>query len=61
VERDLLCISPLRLRRAIDFACVAGGLACGQRGGVRLEDAAGENLRRIRAFLPEPIPAGRPW
>jgi sugar/nucleoside kinase (ribokinase family) len=61
VERDLLCISPLRLRRAIDFACVAGGLACGQRGGVRLEAAAGENLRRIRAFLPEPIPAGRPW
>lgn len=61
VERELLCLSPLRLRRAIDFACVAGGLACQQRGGVRLESRSGENLGRIRAFLPQPIPAGRPW
>jgi sugar/nucleoside kinase (ribokinase family) len=61
VERELLCISPLRLRRAIDFACVAGGLACQQRGGLRLEAGAGENLGRIRAFLPQAIPAGRPW
>lgn len=61
VERELLGISPLRLRRAIDFACVAGGLACRQRGGVRLETGIGENLGRIRAFLPKPVPAGRPW
>jgi hypothetical protein len=57
----LLGISPLRLRRAIDFACVAGGLACQQSGGLRLEAASGENLGRIRAFLPQAIPAGRPW
>jgi sugar/nucleoside kinase (ribokinase family) len=61
VDRELLSISPLRLRRAIDFACVAGGLACQQRGGVRLEAAPGENLGRIRAYLPKPMPAGRPW
>jgi sugar/nucleoside kinase (ribokinase family) len=61
VDRELLSISPLRLRRALDFACVAGGLACGQRGGVRLEAAPGENLGRIRAYLPKPAPAGRPW
>lgn len=61
VERELFGVSPLRLRRAIDFACVAGGLACGQRGGVRLESAPGENLSRIRAYLPKPLPAGRPW
>lgn len=61
VERELLYICPLRLRRAIDFACVAGGLACGQKGGVRIEASPGENLARIRAFLPKPLAAGRPW
>jgi sugar/nucleoside kinase (ribokinase family) len=61
VDRELLSISPLRLRRAIDFACVAGGLACRQRGGVRLESAYGENLGRIRAYMPQAVPAGRPW
>ncbi len=61
VDRELLSISPLRLRRAIDFACIAGGLACGQRGGVRQEAALGENLGRIRACQPKPAPAGRPW
>jgi sugar/nucleoside kinase (ribokinase family) len=61
VDRELLAICPLRLRSAIDFACVAGGLACQQRGGVRLETAPGEYLRRIRAYLPQPLPAGRPW
>lgn len=61
VERELLSISPLRLRRAIDFACAAGGLACQQRGGLRLEAAPGEYLGRVRAHLPKPVPAGRPW
>ena len=61
VERELLEICPLRLRRAVDFACVAGGLACRQAGGVRIEAAPGENLGRIRAFQPKPLPAGRPW
>ena len=61
VDRELLAICPLRLRSAIDFACVAGGLACQQRGGVRLETAPGEYLRNIRAYLPKPLPAGRPW
>jgi sugar/nucleoside kinase (ribokinase family) len=61
IERELLGISPLRLRRAIDFACAAGGLACLQRGGVRLEAGTGESLARVRAFLPKPVPAGRPW
>jgi len=61
VDRELLSISPLRLRRAIDFACIAGGLACQQKGGVRLEAAIGENLGRIRAYQPKAAPAGRPW
>lgn len=61
VERELLEISPLRLRRAVDFAIIAGGLACLQYGGVRLEDKTGEKLAAIKALLPQPIPAGRPW
>lgn len=61
VDRELLEVSPLRLRRAIDFANAAGGLACLQAGGVRLEGTTGENLARIRELLPRPAPAGRPW
>lgn len=61
VERELLEMSPLRLRRAIDLACAAGGLACLQPGGVRLEAKAGENLARIRTHLPNPPAPGRPW
>ena len=61
VERELLEMSPLRLRRAIDFACAAGGLACLQPGGVRLESKPGENLARVRSHLPNPPPPGRPW
>jgi sugar/nucleoside kinase (ribokinase family) len=62
VERELLAMSPLRLRRAIDFACAAGALACLQTGGARLEAHPGENLARIREHLPKPPPSGvRPW
>lgn len=61
VERELLAVSPLRLRRAVDFGIVAGGLACLQSGGVRLETATGENLARVKALLPQPLLAKRPW
>ncbi|MEO7777929.1 MAG: hypothetical protein ABIY63_10390, partial [Fibrobacteria bacterium] len=61
VERELLEVSPLRLRRAVELASVAGGLACLQTGGVRVEAHAGENLARVRGFLPQPMPLGRPW
>jgi sugar/nucleoside kinase (ribokinase family) len=61
VERELLEIVPLRLRRAIEFGSLAGGLACLQRGGVRIEKTTGEYLGRIKSLSPKPIPAGRPW
>ncbi|MDB5102439.1 MAG: PfkB domain protein [Fibrobacteres bacterium] len=61
VERELLEVSPLRLRRAVEFGNLAGGLACLQFGGIRLERTTGENLARIRALLPQPKPLGRPW
>ncbi len=61
VERDLLSVSPLRLRRAIEFANVAGGMACLQAGGMGDEAHTGEKLARVRSFLPQPLAAGRPW
>lgn len=61
VERELLEIVPLRLRRAIEFGSLAGGLACLQRGGVRIERTTGEFLGRVRSLSPNPVPAGRPW
>ncbi|MDB5048054.1 MAG: PfkB domain protein [Fibrobacteres bacterium] len=61
VERELLEVSPLRLRRAVEFGIVAGGLACLQAGGVRIEKTTGEYLGRVRSFLPQALPAGRPW
>jgi sugar/nucleoside kinase (ribokinase family) len=61
VERELLEISPLRLRRAVDFAIITGGLACLQYGGVLIEKNIGEKLGAVKALLPRPIAAGRPW
>lgn len=61
IERELLEVSPLRLRRAVEFGIVAGGLACLQTGGVRIEAHSGENLARVRDYLPQALPAGRPW
>jgi sugar/nucleoside kinase (ribokinase family) len=61
VERELMEVCPLRLSRAIAFANVAGGLACLQQGGVRLERTTGEYLGRVRAYQPQSLPAGRPW
>ncbi len=61
VERELLEISPLRLRRAVDAGHIAGGLACLQYGGVRIEKTTGEFLGRVRAMSQQPLPAGRPW
>jgi sugar/nucleoside kinase (ribokinase family) len=61
VERELLEIVPLRLRRAIEFGNLAGGLACLQRGGVRIEKTTGEFLGRVKSLSPKPVPAGRPW
>ncbi len=61
VERELLQIVPLRLRHAVDFGIAAGGLACLQSGGLKLEKASAERLHAIRALLPQPLPAGRPW
>jgi sugar/nucleoside kinase (ribokinase family) len=61
VERGLLEVSPLRLRRAIAFGNAAGGLACLQYGGVRLEKTTGEFLGRVKALMPQPVLAKRPW
>lgn len=61
VERELLHIAPLRLRRAIEFGNAAGGLACLQYGGILPESGSGERLNRIRTQLPGPKPVGRPW
>lgn len=61
VERELLQIAPLRLRRAIEFGIVAGGLACLQYGSIKPETGPGERLARIRSLLPQPLAAGRPW
>lgn len=61
VERELLYMSPLRLSRAAAFGAVAGGLACLQNGGIRLEASPGERMEVMRAYLPEARPAGRPW
>ncbi|MDQ3003410.1 MAG: carbohydrate kinase family protein [Fibrobacterota bacterium] len=61
IDRALLEISPLHLRRAVDFAVIVGGLACLQYGGVAIEKHIGEKLAAVKALLPQPIPAGRPW
>jgi sugar/nucleoside kinase (ribokinase family) len=61
VERGLLEVSPLRLRRAIDFGVVAGGLACLQAGGVALEKTTGERLARVKDLMPRKALAKRPW
>lgn len=61
VERELLEMVPLRLRRAIESGNLAGGLACLQRGGVRIEKTTGEFLGRVKSLSPKPVPAGRPW
>jgi sugar/nucleoside kinase (ribokinase family) len=61
VERELMEVCPLRLSRAVAFGNIAGGLACLQTGGIRLERTTGENLGRVRAHLPQTLPAGRPW
>ncbi len=61
IERELLEISPLRLRHAIDFGIVCGGLACLQVGGLHLEKAPGDSLSQVRSYLPEPLPSGQRW
>ncbi|HKP96837.1 MAG TPA: carbohydrate kinase family protein [Fibrobacteria bacterium] len=58
VDRELLEVSPLRLRRAIEFGTAAGGLAGLQTGGVRIEKTTGEYLGRVKALLPQGV---RPW
>jgi sugar/nucleoside kinase (ribokinase family) len=61
LDRELFHMNPLHLRKAIDFAAVAGGLACLQYGGIHLEKNVGERLRQIRALMPEPEPSALPW
>jgi sugar/nucleoside kinase (ribokinase family) len=61
LDRELFHMIPLHLRKAVDFAVLAGGLACLQFGGVRLEHVIGERLAEIRALAPEPEPSALPW
>jgi sugar/nucleoside kinase (ribokinase family) len=61
VERELLEVVPLRLRRAIEFGVVAGGLACLQAGGVALERTTGERLASVKELMPKKALAKRPW
>ncbi len=61
IERELLQICPLRLRHAIEFGIVAGGLACLQKGGLKIEKSKGERLNLVRTYFPDSVPAGRPW
>lgn len=61
LERELLQMNPLHLRKAVDFAALAGGLACLQYGGIHVEKAYGERLGRIRALEPAPEPSALPW
>jgi sugar/nucleoside kinase (ribokinase family) len=61
IEKELLQICPLRLRHAIEFGTVAGGLACLQTGGVKIEKSKGEQLGRVRKYFPDSAPLGRPW
>lgn len=61
IERELLQICPLRLRHALEFGIVAGGLACLQNGGLKIEKSKGERLALIRTYFPDSVPVGRPW
>ncbi len=61
IERELLQTCPLRLRHAIEFAVVAGSLACLQPVGLLIEKARGERLALVRKYFPDTAPAGRPW
>lgn len=61
IEREIHHMNPLRLRRAIEFGVITGGLACLQHGGVRLEKSKGERLGQVREFLPVTLAADRKW
>jgi sugar/nucleoside kinase (ribokinase family) len=61
LDRELFHINPLHLRKAIDFAAIAGGLACLQYGGIHIESHKGERLEQIRSREPAPEPSALPW
>jgi sugar/nucleoside kinase (ribokinase family) len=59
LERELMHINPPRLRTAVEMGMITGGLACLQRGGLRLEKTRGERLGETERYLPAPARAGR--
>lgn len=61
LERELHHMNPLQLRRAIEWGVAAGGLACLQYGGLRLEKSRGERLAELRMIRNEPVPASLRW
>lgn len=61
LERELHHMNPLKLRSAIGWGVSAGGLACLQYGGLRLEKSRGERLSELRELRQEPDPASLRW
>lgn len=61
LERELHYMNPLKLRKAVEMGTVAGGLACLQPGGFRLERHRGERLAELRAYRAEPAAADLRW
>jgi sugar/nucleoside kinase (ribokinase family) len=61
LERELHHMNPLKLRRAIEWGVTAGGLACLQYGGLRLERNRGERLAELRKLRNEPALASLRW
>lgn len=61
LDRELHHMNPLRLRKAVAFGVAAGGLACLQPGGIRLERTRGERLGEIRRHCPEPDVTALRW
>lgn len=61
LDRELHHMNPLRLRKAVEAGVVAGGLACLQPGGLRLEKRRGERLSELRALMAEAMPVSLRW
>ncbi len=61
IDRELHHMNPLKLRRAVEMGNAAGGLACLQPGGIRLEKTRGERMGHIRAALAQSGAAEGRW
>jgi sugar/nucleoside kinase (ribokinase family) len=61
LDRELHHMNPLRLSKAVEAGVVAGGMACLQPGGLRLETHRGERLAEWRNLMAEHAPVSLRW